>query len=210
MRLSRKLALCAQALVALLLVGGCGDSTGPAGKQGSTQQAAQTAVQTQSASAQAQSGAKTVTVGSIGGALRLDDRTGAIYSIELRDGAAFLQGAAVLRGADRGWYDREQLTAPSAMRNPGIGASLGKHMVVVTPKADALWIDDSTRVELTDGNVALFEGAGQTLTHAGSVAIDSYLGPAPIEDASQRKALVQGRLAQLLKNSSTIGAAWTN
>jgi len=207
MRLSTNIAICAQALLALGVIGvinGCGDASGPV---------ADTAAQGHGATVQAQAAkpaAKTVTVGSIGGALRLDDRTGAIYSIEMRDGSAFLQGAAVLRGADRGWYDREQLTSASPVRNPGIGASLGKHMVVVTPRADAIWVDDSTRIELADGNIALFEGAGQELTQVGSVAIDSYLGPAPLEDAPKRRALVQGRLTHLLKKSSAISAAWTN
>ena len=153
---------------------------------------------------------KSATVGSMGGSIRLDDRTGAIYSIELRDGAAFLQGAALLRGAQRGWYDSNIDASPKTMKNPGIGASLGQHLVVVTPKADALWVDDAVRVSLIDGNIALFEGAGEQLSQVGSLAIDSYLGPAPIEDPKQRKALVQGRLAELLKNAAASNSVWSN
>ena len=150
-----------------------------------------------------------VTTGSMGGSLRLDDRTGAIYSIELRDGAAFLQGVAVLRGTQRGWYDTSINAERKTMNNPGIGASLGQHLVVVTPRADAMWVDDALKVSLSDANIALFEGAGDQLTQVGSVSIDSYLGPAPLEDERQRKALVQGRLAELLKNTAAIDNAWS-
>lgn len=211
-------------LIFLLVTGGCGDETsGSAERQAglSATPAANTATTAdaageepfylQSASTEeAKPGVKRVTVGSMGGSLRLDDRTGAIYSIEFRGGDAYLQGAALLRGTNRGWYERDQITTASAMRNPGIGASLGKHMVVVTPKADAIWIDDTTRVALSEGNIALFEGAGDELKQVGSVSIDSYLGPAPLEDAGQRRALVQGRLTELLKKSAMISSVWSN
>lgn len=154
--------------------------------------------------------AKSVTVGSMGGSLRLDDRTGAIYSIELRDGSAFLQGLAVLRGKQRGWYNNNIQVTRQPLRNLGIGASLGEHLVIVSPRADTLWIDDNKEVSLADANVVLFEGASDALTQVGSLSIDSYLGPAPLDNARQRKALVQERLAGLLKNSATIAAAWSD
>lgn len=188
------------AALAMGLLSGCADSADPV---------AEKLTPSEDSSSQRAPEVKTVTLGSVGGSLRIDDHTGAIYSVQLRDGAAFLQGAAVLRGETRGWYDRHD-SAPGSMQHPGIGASLGKHQVVITAEADVLWADDTTAVPLSDGNIALFEGAGASLTPRGSVSIDPYLGPADIADERQRKALIQGRLLQLLKDSQAVSAAWTD
>ena len=91
----------------------------------------------------------TVIVGSTGGSLRLSDRIGAVYSIAYRDGAAWLEGVALLRGEKRGWYNNDVDKAPTKIQNIGIGGSLGRHMVVITPKADGVWVDDRLMCRLT-------------------------------------------------------------
>gem|GEM_PF-4802341 len=70
-----------------------------------------------------------MTVGSQGGTLRLTDTVGAVYSIAYREGGAFLEGVALLRGKERGWYEKDIDKAPFALKNIGIGGSLGRHMV---------------------------------------------------------------------------------
>ena len=148
------------------------------------------------------------TVGSIGGSIRLSDRIAAVYSIALRDGDAWLDGVALLRGKERTWYTKNVDAVPNTMNNLGIGGSVGPHLVVVTPKADAVWLDDSLFAPLTKGNVVLFDGAGDEPKVIGHAKIDAYLGPAPIDDATQRRSLIQERLRALLSNSKDIQDQW--
>ncbi len=150
----------------------------------------------------------TSSIGSIGGSLRLSDRIGAIYSIALREDGAWLEGAALLRGSQRGWYNEGASEAPLVLEHVGVGGSLGKHSVVVGPKAEGLWVDDWLYASLEEGNVVLFDGAGANPVKVANAAIDAYLGPAPMEDARQRKALVQERLRALLKNAASIEELW--
>ena len=151
----------------------------------------------------------TVIVGSTGGSLRLSDRIGAVYSIAYRDGAAWLEGVALLRGEKRGWYNNDVDKAPTKIQNIGIGGSLGRHMVVITPKADGVWVDDRLYVPLNTNNVALFDGAGDEPVQVGLTALEAYLGPAPLDDAQKRKTLVQERLRAILNNSRTIRDLWS-
>lgn len=151
---------------------------------------------------------RTVTVGSIGGAIRLSEQTGAIYSIALRDGGAWLEGVAVLHGAQRGWYNEGADDVPLALKNVGVGGSLGKHTAVVTPDGKGLWIDDNLYLPLEENNVVLLEGAGDTMVKVSDTTFEAYLGPAPLKQAKQRKALVQERLRALLTASPAIRSQW--
>ena len=82
-------------------------------------------------------------------------------------------------------------------------------MVVITPKADGVWVDDRLYVPLNTNNVALFDGAGDEPVQVGLTALEAYLGPAPLDDAQKRKTLVQERLRAILNNSRTIRDLWS-
>ena len=197
-------------LTALLVLGGCG---GEPTKSAAPTEAAAAPEISQGADpvetvVVSEAPPTVVTVGSQGGTLRLTENVGAVYSIAYRDGGAFLEGVALLRGEERGWYDKDVDKAPFALKNLGIGGSLGPHMVVVTPKADGVWVDDRLYVPLQEGNVALFDGAGGEPTSVALAALEPYLGPAPLEDAAQRKALVQERLRAMITGSKAISALW--
>ena len=197
-------------LSVLFLLGACGDE--PASSASLTESAA-APVTSQSAEpvetvVVSEAPSSVVTVGSQGGTLRLTENVGAVYSIAYREGGAFLEGVVLLRGKERGWYEKDIDKAPFALKNLGIGGSLGPHMVVVTPKADGVWVDDKLFVPLQDNNVALFDGAGEEPATVGLASLEPYLGPAPLEDAGQRKALVQERLRAMITGSKAINALW--
>ena len=191
----------------LLLLGACSDeSANPAATAPLAAQSEQTA-ETETVVV-SEAPATMVTVGSQGGTLRLTEDVGAVYSIAYREGGAWLDGVVLLRGKERGWYDKDKDKAPFALKNLGIGGSLGPHMAVVTPKADGVWIDDKLYVPFQENNVALFDGAGEEPVSVGLAALDAYLGPAPLDDAKQRKALVQERLRAMITASSAITSLW--
>ena len=194
-------------IIIAVLLSACSEGTvEPANLAGSAPSAASDAVDSVVVQEAARS---TVIVGSTGGSLRLSDRIGAVYSIAYRDGAAWLEGVALLRGEERGWYNNGVDKAPTKIQNIGIGGSLGRHMVVITPKADGVWVDDRLYVPLNENNVALFDGAGDEPVQVGLTALEAYLGPAPLDDAQQRKTLVQERLRAILSNSRTIRDLWS-
>jgi len=198
------------ALPGVLLLAGCGEgapaeptATAPiaAVEAGKVTEPAKSVVVSEAPST-------TVAVGSQGGSLRLTENVGAVYSIAYRDDGAWLEGVVLLRGTERGWYMKDVDKAPFALDNPGIGGSLGPHTLVITPKADGVWIDDRLYVPLQGNNVALFDGAGTEPTQVGLASLEPYLGPAPLQDAKQRTALVQERLRAMITNSKAIASLW--
>jgi len=198
------------AIATLLLLSACGDepATTASLTESATEQVSSQSVEPVETVVVSEAPTTVVTVGSQGGSLRLTETVGAVYSIAYREGGAWLDGVVLLRGKERGWYEKDIDKAPFALKNVGIGGSLGPHMVVITPKADGVWVDDRLYVPLQDNNVALFDGAGSEPVNIGLAALEPYLGPAPLEDASQRRALVQERLRAMITSSAEISSLW--
>ena len=100
-------------IIIAVLLSACSEGTvEPANLAGSAPSAASDAVDSVVVQEAARS---TVIVGSTGGSLRLSDRIGAVYSIAYRDGAAWLEGVALLRGEKRGWYNNDVDKAPTCL-----------------------------------------------------------------------------------------------
>ena len=142
-----------RALVMLLAAGllaGCGDSANTesmgiaeSGESAVEQAVVQTADTRQTAAPVVQAQApRTVTVGSLGGSLRLTEHIGAVYSVSMREGSAVLEGVALLRGTERGWFNNDIDQAPLALTNVGVGG--GYKAAVTNDNGEVIWLSNRT------------------------------------------------------------------